>query len=583
MNYAKPASKIVSTLQIDPHLAGLCLAQVRTPLLIFDGQHNRVVWANQTARALWGIAAHDDLHLAAVQQLFPIQTWRTVSFHKQQRTLTASLQIHTDDPISWVQCRYSRLLTGATQLSRFRTMFLIEVQVASSIMDKPSPSQRQEPTSLSDPSRDLHRHHQSLAHYHPVLTMLAQGHPLHATLQALLVLVEQQVPGVKSAIALLDPPQTHLHPGVTVQLPPDYWALFQGEAVQDSTSLWGIAAQRRKPYGLANLPTATLHPQECDFARQQGLNHGWATPILSSVGDVLGVWVCYGDTHTALAEIGQVLAEGALCLGAIALEKVRSYRAVQQAEAKYRSIVENINIGIFQTTPEGHYIHANPALAQIYGYASPAALIQHLTNTRDQLYVDPQRRHDFTETLHQTGRVSQFESQVHCQDGSIIWISENTRAVRDETGTLLYYEGTVEDITARRIAEEQVLHSALYDTLTGLPNRACLISRVQQAIARNSAIPYALLFLDLDRFKVINDSFSHTIGDQLLKAVAQRIQSRLASHHMIARLGGDEFAIILDPVANSQAAIQIAEQVLAVLQAPFQIQGLIYRIPARCR
>jgi PAS domain S-box-containing protein len=130
--------------------------------------------------------------------------------------------------------------------------------------------------------------------------------------------------------------------------------------------------------------------------------------------------------------------------------------ALRRAEQKYRSIFENATEGIFQTTPDGHYLSANPALARMYGYDSPVELLAALTDISGQLYVQPGRRTEFTLAMRQYGRVLQFESQIYRRDGSIIWISENARAVYDEvTGELLYYEGMVQDITDRKSAEEE--------------------------------------------------------------------------------------------------------------------------------
>ncbi len=130
--------------------------------------------------------------------------------------------------------------------------------------------------------------------------------------------------------------------------------------------------------------------------------------------------------------------------------------ALRRAEQKYRSIFENAAEGIFQTTPDGHYISANPALARMYGYDSPDELLAALTDISGQLYVQSGRRTEFTLAMHQYEKVLQFESQIYRRDGSIIWISENARAVHDEvTGELLYYEGMVQDITLRKCAEEE--------------------------------------------------------------------------------------------------------------------------------
>jgi two-component system, sensor histidine kinase and response regulator len=129
--------------------------------------------------------------------------------------------------------------------------------------------------------------------------------------------------------------------------------------------------------------------------------------------------------------------------------------ALRRAEEKYRSIFENATVGIFQTSSDGKYLSANPALARIYGYDSPAELLARLTDISGQLYVEPGRRRKFTNAMRTDGRIEEFESQVYKSDESVIWISENAHAVHDErTGELLYYEGMVQDITRRKSAEE---------------------------------------------------------------------------------------------------------------------------------
>lgn len=140
------------------------------------------------------------------------------------------------------------------------------------------------------------------------------------------------------------------------------------------------------------------------------------------------------------------------------LQDISALKRVEQelrtAEEKYRSIFENAIEGIFQTTPDGRFQSANPALALIYGYATPQEMIRQLSDLKTQLYVDPNRRQQFIEQIETEGEVTGFVSQVFRQDGSVIWISEHARVVRGDRGRVLYYEGTVEDITARRETEE---------------------------------------------------------------------------------------------------------------------------------
>jgi PAS domain S-box-containing protein len=128
--------------------------------------------------------------------------------------------------------------------------------------------------------------------------------------------------------------------------------------------------------------------------------------------------------------------------------------ALQQAEFKYRSIFENSTEGIFQTTFDGHYLSANPALAKIYGYDTPDELIQSIKDIGRQLYVDPHRREEFVKVMDKQDVVYQFESAIYRKDGNIIWISESARVVRDDQGNLLFYEGAVKDITELKKVEE---------------------------------------------------------------------------------------------------------------------------------
>jgi sigma-B regulation protein RsbU (phosphoserine phosphatase) len=149
-----------------------------------------------------------------------------------------------------------------------------------------------------------------------------------------------------------------------------------------------------------------------------------------------------------------------------ALERHRSDLMLLAAEAKYHGIFDHLVEGIFQTTPDGRYLLANTALARIYGYSSPEELTQTLTDIGRKLYVQEGRREEFVQLMQESDVLTDFESEIYRKDGSWIWISENCRAVRGSEGTILYYEGTVEDITQRRKAEEALRNSeALYHSL----------------------------------------------------------------------------------------------------------------------
>ncbi|MDJ1173855.1 EAL domain-containing protein [Roseofilum capinflatum] len=270
------------------------------------------------------------------------------------------------------------------------------------------------------------------------------------------------------------------------------------------------------------------------------------------------------------------------------LKRQEAESALRERELKYRSIFENISQGIFQSTPDGRYLSANRFLAHLYGYDSPESLIESLTDIDRQLYVDPNRRQHLKKLTQEQGIVYDFESEVYRQDGEVIWISETQRAVVDEEGNVVYYEGTVEDITARRQAEEQLHYDAYHDKLTGLKNRTWFIDHLAQVIhryQREKTGLYAILFIDLDRFKIINDSLGHLVGDDLLKQVAQRLQTSLSGIHAgpycnldrdipkdtLARFGGDEFAVLLTAMDDPQEAIASAERLVSLMRTPFRM------------
>ncbi|MEN9230303.1 MAG: PAS domain S-box protein [Thermostichus sp. DG02_5_bins_236] len=196
------------------------------------------------------------------------------------------------------------------------------------------------------------------------------------------------------------------------------------------------------------------------LAQQAGLRACFGVPILAHE-EVVAVLVFYlVRARPQEQRLVNLVKAAATQLGAI-MQRKQAEEALRQAEEKYRGIYENSLEGIFQTTPAGTYLSANPALARIYGYNSPEELIRELTDIEHCLYVDPQRRQTFVQELETRGSISHFESQVYRKDGSSIWISESARAVRDPQGQTLYYEGFVEDITERKKIEQALRESEI--------------------------------------------------------------------------------------------------------------------------
>jgi diguanylate cyclase (GGDEF)-like protein/PAS domain S-box-containing protein len=260
-------------------------------------------------------------------------------------------------------------------------------------------------------------------------------------------------------------------------------------------------------------------------------------------------------------------------------ERKQIEQALRQAEEKYRAIFESAVGAIFQSTPGGRYTTVNPAMAHMLGYDSPQELVASITDIPQQLYVDPKRREEFKRLLREHGTVRNFECQIYRKDGSKMWVSANVRAV-SKAGVLVGYEGLNEDITARKVAEERVQFLAYYDALTGLPNRTLLQDRLATALAgaRRRKDKVAVLFLDLDRFKVVNDLLGHSGGDLLLQDVAERLKRWARQQDTVARLGGDEFLIVLTTVKEISDAAVAAERLMDAMAAEFVVQGQSFSI-----
>ena len=283
--------------------------------------------------------------------------------------------------------------------------------------------------------------------------------------------------------------------------------------------------------------------------------------VTKSGGQELIAW-----SNTVLRdEIGRM--EYVIATGLVITEHKHAQEALREAERNYRSMFENALDGIFQTTSAGHYLRANAALARIYGYDSPADLIDSLRDIKQQLYVDPRQRAEFVRLMRLYGSVSGFEAKIYRKDGEILWITEDARAVYDASENLLYYEGRVQDITQRKRLEaerERLLAEALeradHDPLTGLLNHRAFHKRYQEEAARSlrDGKPLAVAVMDLDNFKFFNDAYGHAAGDEVLQRVAETLRRGCRPYDTLARFGGDEFALLMPNSTQSEANLLIA-------------------------
>lgn len=253
-------------------------------------------------------------------------------------------------------------------------------------------------------------------------------------------------------------------------------------------------------------------------------------------------------------------------------QRIRIERALRIAEEKYRNIFERAVEGIFRSTLSGVLKEANPALARILGYDTPEETIA-CVNTIEA-FAEHEERNQYLKSLMREKSLNDYEFQVKRKDNSLIWISESCRLF-EENGEF-YIEGVVEDITHRKICEFELQTQATVDALTGIPNRYLFFDRLNKSIANAGRFSekLALLFIDLNNFKSVNDQYGHHTGDMLLERVARRLQARLRSSDTFARLGGDEFCVLLERPSGRDTIATVATEFISCLSEPFNFGGV---------
>jgi diguanylate cyclase (GGDEF)-like protein/PAS domain S-box-containing protein len=258
-------------------------------------------------------------------------------------------------------------------------------------------------------------------------------------------------------------------------------------------------------------------------------------------------------------------------------ERGKAEEAARASEHKYRELVENANSIILRMNCDGTVAFFNEFAEHFFGFSQEEILGRHVIGTivpaRDSANQD--LRQMIKQICHTPEAFIDNENENIRKDGKRVWISWSNKPLHNPAGELEGVLAIGQDITYRKRYEAQLLHQASHDALTNLPNRILLCDRVAQSIitAEKQKKGVAILLLDLDNFKIVNDTIGHSKGDLLLKAVSQRLQSVLGEVGTLARLGGDEFVILQDNFIDNKDTARLAEKIIKVFTDPFAIDG----------
>ena len=258
-------------------------------------------------------------------------------------------------------------------------------------------------------------------------------------------------------------------------------------------------------------------------------------------------------------------------------ERKKAEEALRESEERYALATRGANDGLWDWDLRNSSVYFSYYWKSMLGYEEKE-VGNHPEEWLGRIHPDDREMVEAKIISHLIGHNPHFESEYRIlhKDGTYRWALNRGLAVRGNDGKAYRIAGSQTDITARKTVEEQLLHDALHDSLTGLPNRVLFMDRLNHVLRssqRYTGYLYAVLFLDMDRFKVINDSLGHAIGDKLLIAIGQKISNSLRPGDTVARLGGDEFAILLEHIGHLTDAVEIAERIQTELSSPFSLEG----------
>ncbi len=400
-----------------------------------------------------------------------------------------------------------------------------------------------------------------------ILELLAHDAPLAEILEKLVLGIEAQNPEIICSILLVDKAGKHLMTGAAPNLPGFYNEAIHGVAIGVGVGSCGTASFTGERVVVEDIQSHPYWHDYKELAAKAGLAACWSEPIKEISGKVLGSFAIYHRQPRSPAESDIALIEQAAKLAGIAIEKSLAKEELELFSLVYQNSAEAMMV----TDEYGIILTTNPAFTEITGYQADEVKGQ-LSPTLNVSLRSSEHFQSMWQEIDSTGQW-QGENWNNRKNGDayLEWLSINT--IRKPDGTVYRYVALFSDITQKKKSEELIWEQANFDPLTSLPNRRMFRDRMDQEIkkSKRDGQMMAILFIDLDHFKEVNDTMGHGMGDMLLIEAAERIKQCVRESDTVARLGGDEFTIILNELDDHGSVERITQSILHKLAEPFML------------
>ncbi len=503
-----------------------------------------------------------------------------MGFDEKSLLATSFQDITHPDDLDADLSHLNELIEGSADSYRMEKRYvrgdgrIVPALLAVSVVRDPAGAPRHFISQVEDIS-ERKRAEQWQQHYSGTLAMIMAEAPTHAVLESLARFAEAQGEGIVCSINTLSDDGKRLVHGAAPSLPEWYNAAINGTPIGPEVGTCGRAAATGLLDITEDIASAPAWRDFSELAAKAGLRSCWSHPVLASDGRVLGTFAIYRNVPSTPSPADIELIRASAGLASIAIERARHHDERRLAKVVFEQSIE----GIMITDPDGRVLMVNQSFEALTGYSS-AEVVGKSAQILDPARHDPTIESQQQEALRVQGR---WKGEVwgRKKSGESYPLALSLANVTDDSGATTQHISILADVSDQKIQAARIEQLAFYDALTGLPNRALFLDRLEQTLAASARHggQGAILFLDLDRFKEINDSQGHAVGDMALVEVARRFKTVSRKEETLARLGGDEFVLIAED-ADHQSAVRIAGRLQRALDEPLDLAGHSYQVGA---